>query len=283
MNASVSTVPLDGAHAIVTGAARGIGYATCRRLLAAGAYVSMWDRHEEALRIAVESLTEGGAAGDHIATAVVDVTDSTALSRAYEEGRSRFGAVDVLINNAGHLAPGRLDDQEIDVWRTTIAVNVDAVIALSRLVIPEMYRRRRGHIVNISSAAGAIGVPNLAVYSASKWAVWGFTEALRGEAREHNVLVSSVHPSYVATGMFAGARLRGLGNLIVPRLPDHDVVAEAIVEAALRRGRTRIMRPRSVRLAVLLRGILSDGAFNALIRLLGVWDSMSGWHGRRST
>jgi hypothetical protein len=80
--------------------------------------------------------------------------------------------------------------------------------------------------------------------------------------------------------MFAGARLTGPGRLIVPQLRSHDVVAEAIVEAALRRGRTAPKRPRSVELAVLLRGILPDRWFNGLMRILGVWDSMGSWRGR---
>ena len=122
--------------------------------------------------------------------------------------------------------------------------------------------------------------PSLAVYSASKWAVWGFSEALRAEAAERGVLVSSIHPSYIAEGMFAGARLHGAGRLLVPLLRSHDLIAEAIVCDALGRGRTCVMRPRSIRLAVLLRGILPDRWFNRLMRRLGVWASMSTWRGR---
>jgi hypothetical protein len=80
--------------------------------------------------------------------------------------------------------------------------------------------------------------------------------------------------------MFAGARLRGIGRLIVPLLRSHDVVAEAIVESALRRGETSPKRPRSVGLAVFLRGVLPDRWFNGLIGYLGVRESMNSWHGR---
>jgi len=282
MNRRYPTVPLKGAHAVVTGAARGIGLDTTRRLLMEGVLVSLWDRDDEALTIARNRLVDDGCDPGAIGTVAVDITDTRAVREALERVVADRGAVDILVNNAGHLAPGSFVDQPPEMWMRTLEINVNALVFLTRLVIPEMYERRRGHVVNISSAAGAIGVPRLAVYSAAKWAVWGFSEALRGEALEHNVMVTSIHPSYVATGMFAGARLTGLGALLVPQLSSHDVVAEAIVEDALKRGTSRVMRPRSVRLAVLFRGILPDRWFNGLMRVLGVWDSMTTWRGRGS-
>jgi all-trans-retinol dehydrogenase (NAD+) len=268
---------IAGAHALITGGARGIGRATALRLVDAGASVTLWDRDGDALTAAHRHLEEKGGS---VHTAVVDITDGEAIEPALRAAADALGPIDILINNAGHLAPGRLEDQEAEVWMQTIDVNLAALVRLTRLVIPGMYARNAGHVVNISSAAGAIGVPGLAVYSATKWAVWGFSEALRAEARAHGVQVSSIHPSYIAEGMFAGARLTGPGRLIVPQLRSHDVVAEAIVEAALRRGRTAPKRPRSVELAVLLRGILPDRWFNGLMRILGVWDSMGSWRGR---
>jgi all-trans-retinol dehydrogenase (NAD+) len=270
-------VLIAGAHALITGGARGIGLATAVRLVDADASVTLWDLDDNALDAARDHLERAGGA---VHTAVVDITDGAALDPALEHATAALGPVDILINNAGHLAPGRFEDQDADVWMKTIEVNLAALVRLTRLVIPGMYARNAGHVVNISSAAGAIGVPGLAVYSATKWAVWGFSEALRAEARDCGVRVSSIHPSYIAEGMFAGARLTGPGRLIVPQLRSHDVVAEAIVEAALRRGRTAPKRPRSVELAVLLRGLLPDRWFNGLMRILGVWDSMGSWRGR---
>ncbi len=272
-------VHLPGSHAVITGGARGIGLATARRLLAAGCRVSLWDRDAPGLRAAAAELRRDEP-GAHLHTEVCDVTDYDQLRRALAAGTDELGPVDILINNAGHLAPGHFTDQDAETWMTSLDVNLNALIYLTRLVIPGMYERRTGHVVNISSAAGTIGVPGLAVYSAAKWAVWGFSEALRAEARPHGVMVSSIHPSYIAEGMFAGAELKGLGKLIVPLLRSHDVVAEAIVESALRRGRYSPKRPRTVRIAVFLRGILPDPWFNRLIQHLGAWESMSGWHGR---
>ena len=273
-------VNLSRSHAVITGGARGIGLATARRLVAAGSRVSLWDRDAESLAAAAADLSAKDPEAQ-VHTGVCDITDHDQLRRALDDSMSALGPVDILVNNAGHLAPGQFVEQDADTWMMSLDVNLNALIYLTRLVIPGMYERGTGHIVNISSAAGTIGIPGLAVYSAAKWAVWGFSEALRAEARPHGVMVSSIHPSYIAHGMFAGAELKGLGKVIVPLLRSHDVVAEAIVESALRRGRTSPKRPRTVRIAVFLRGILPDPWFNRLIKHLGAWDSMSGWRGRR--
>jgi all-trans-retinol dehydrogenase (NAD+) len=136
--------------------------------------------------------------------------------------------------------------------------------------------------VNISSAAGILGVPDMAAYSAAKWGVWGLTESLRHEARNRgkDVRFSSIHPSYIATGMFEGARVSGLGSLLVPQVKNHDVIAKCIVEGALKKGKPRLIRPRSVWLAILFRGLLPDAWFQGVIRLLNVHRSMSTWKGR---
>lgn len=282
MSARKVGVNLAASHAVITGGARGIGLATARRLLAAGSRVSLWDLDGDALATAVAELSADFSDLPDLPlhSEVCDITDHDQQRRALCGSTTALGPVDILINNAGHLATGQFADQEADTWMNSLDVNLNALVYLTRLVVPGMYQRRRGHIINISSAAGTIGVPGLAVYSAAKWAVWGFSEALRGEARSHGVMVSSIHPSYIAEGMFAGARLTGLGRVIVPLLRTHDVVAEAIVESALRRGRSSPKRPRTVRIAILLRGILPDPWFNWVVRHLGVWDSMSGWRGR---
>jgi all-trans-retinol dehydrogenase (NAD+) len=127
-----------------------------------------------------------------------------------------------------------------------------------------------------------VGVPRLAVYSATKWAVWGLTEALRHEQwnrKLDHIRFSSVHPNYVRTGLFAGAGLQGLGGVLVPRLRDHDVVAGAIVEGALKRGRYVVKRPRSLRLTTLFRAFLPDSLFQLWLRLFQMHTSMQGWAG----
>lgn len=197
-----------------------------------------------------------------------------------------MGRIDILVNNAGYLAPGNFLDQPVHTWRKTVDVNVNGMINTIYAVLPGMYERNFGHIVNVSSAAGLLGVSGLAVYAASKWAVAGLTESLRHEAlnlKKRGVAFSSVHPSYVAEGLFAGAGMRGLGAVLVPRLRDHDVVARAIVNAALKRRRHAPKRPLSVRLATLLRGILPDALFQGVVRAFGIHRSMSTWVGKSGT
>jgi all-trans-retinol dehydrogenase (NAD+) len=145
-----------------------------------------------------------------------------------------------------------------------------------------MYRRGFGHVVNVSSAAGLVGVPGLSAYCASKWGVFGLTESLRHESHIRSggqVKFSSVHPMFLRTGMFEGASLKGLGSIIFPCVANHDVIAKAIVEGALKRGRRVVKRPRSLRLVLLLRGLLPDAIFNGMSRILNVHTSMNRYKG----
>lgn len=272
---------LEGKSAIVTGAAAGIGFATAKRLAAEGCAVTMWDLDGEAVGTAASTVREN--ASREVFAHQCDVTDFERVTHLTETAVREMGRIDILVNNAGHLAPGNFLDQSMETWTRTIEVNFTAVTGVTRAVLPHMWDRGRGHVVNVASAASYVGVPGMAVYSASKWAVLGLTEALRHEARNAGrcgLRFSSVHPNYVMSGMFAGARMKGLGALILPRLRSHDVVAKAIVESALKRGRRCPRRPRSLRLSPFLRGILPDSLFGFLVRGLNVHKSMSTWVGR---
>lgn len=273
---------LNGKTAVLTGGAGGIGLATARRLVDEGCAVTLWDLDVEGLESAVAELRERRADVPVYAHRC-DLTDEERVRSLVDTAIEEMGHVDILINNAGHLAPGTLIDQPVSVWKTTIDVNLTAVVATTRAILPHLYERGSGHVVNVSSASAFVGVPGLAVYSATKSAVWGFTEALRQEAinaGKRGVRFSSVHPNYIARGMFEGARMTGLGGVVFPRLRDHDVAAKAIVVAALKRGRRCPKRPRSLRATVLLRGILPDAWFNGLARVMRVHESMSLWRGR---
>lgn len=263
---------LNSKVAIVTGAARGIGLATAKRLREAGARVVIWDLEPGAID-AVGDLAE--------LTQRVDVSDGEAVLAAVREVQEKLGPIDILVNNAGVFRPGAFEAAPVSEWDLTIDVNVRGVINASHAVLPQMYERDRGHIVNISSAAGLLGVPGMSVYSASKWAVLGLTESIRHEARNRgsHVRVSSIHPMYITTGLFEGAKLSGLGAIVVPQVKDHDVIAKAVVEKALRRGRYLVRRPRTLWLASLLRGILPHRWFLRATRLFGVHTSMNRWRG----
>ena len=271
---------LQGKIAIVTGGAMGIGFATAQRLLDEGCSVTIWDFNGAALEAALAALR---SSGKDVRGYVCDVSDSKRVYALAAQAIKEMGRIDILINNAGYVYGSDIIDGPDEAWERTIAVNLTALVYTIRAVLPHMYERNSGHIVNLSSAAGMLGVPKLAVYSATKWAVWGLTESLRFEARERGkrgVRFSSIHPSYLSQGMFAGARLNWMGNLVIPLVPNHDVIARGIVDGALKKGHYSPKRPVTLNLAPRLRGLLPDRWFQELLAFLGVPQSMQQWKGR---
>jgi all-trans-retinol dehydrogenase (NAD+) len=270
---------LKNKTAVITGGAMGIGLATAKRLLQEGCSVIIWDKNEQAIE---EALKELKHINPNVSGYVCDVTDK---KRVYElAGLPESQKVDILINNAGYVKGGALTDLEDEVWERTININLTALVYTTKAFLPKMYERNCGHIINISSAAGLLGVPNLAVYCATKWAVWGLTESLRFEAQEkgkNGVKFSSIHPSFLAKGMFEGAKLGVLGNLIVPLVKDHDVIAKAIVKSALKKGKYSPKRPQTLNITLRLRALLPDKLFQKTLYLLGVNKSMNKWKGRK--
>lgn len=272
---------LAGRRAVVTGGARGIGFYTARRLLQAGCAVALWDRDEEALEAARAELTSRVPEARCEALRC-DVTDKAEVQAAAGESERRLGGIDILVNNAGTTVGGAFTERTIEEWEQLVRIDLDSLLYTCYAVLPRMEGAGFGRVVNLSSAAGMVGVPHLAVYAATKWAVWGLTESLRQEYWDRakgDIRFSSVHPNYVRTGLFEGARMRGLGGLLVPQVRNHDVVAMAIVESALRRGRHVVRRPRSLRLATLFRGLFPDRLFQLNLRAFDVHRSMSGWVG----
>jgi all-trans-retinol dehydrogenase (NAD+) len=266
--------------AVVTGGAMGIGFATSKRLLQEGAIVTIWDLNAQAIEEAVRQLSEYGKVFGH----PCDVTEKERVLELAATAKREMGRVDIVINNAGYVKGGDFLERPVADWEKTIAVNLTALVYVTAALLPDMYERNFGFIVNISSAAGMIGVPNLAVYSATKWAVWGLTESLRMEAHnrgKNGVKFASIHPCFLAKGMFEGAQLGFPGRWIVPLVKDHDVIAKAIVESALKKERYSPKRPRSLKLVLLLRS-LPDKWFQWLLGVLGVAQSMKTWRGRQT-
>ena len=270
---------LHNKTAVVTGGAMGIGLATVRRLVAEGCSVTIWDLNEKALDEAKNELASRGTVYAHRC----DVTDKKLVYELAKKAEQEMGRVDILVNNAGYVSGGDLLDRPDEEWERTIDVNLTALIYTTRAFLPGMYERNCGHVVNISSAAGTIGVPGLAVYAATKWGVWGLTESLRMEAfnqKKDGVKFSTIHPSYIAKGMFEGARLGFPGRLIVPLVKNHDVIAGAIVDSALKKDRFSPKRPRTVNMNLRFRALMPDSWFQHFLMLMGVGGSMKSWHGR---
>ncbi len=192
----MNQIDLHGKSAIVTGAARGIGFAIAQRLLASGANCSLWDNNPDALAAAAKKL--GDPARVH--TAAVDVTDEARVNAAAQASQARFGAVDILVNNAGIAGVSKkLWECTTAEWRAVMELDLFAVFLCCRAVVPLMLPRNAGRIVSIASIAGKEGNPNASHYSAAKAGVIGLTKSLGKELANTEIRVTCLAPAVVET------------------------------------------------------------------------------------
>lgn len=195
---------LKGKNALVTGAGKGIGRAIAIALAAEGVNVALMARTTAQLEQVAEEVK---AKGVKAAVVTADVTDINAVNKAVDEARAQLGAIDILINNAGVGAFGKFLELEPEKWESIIKVNLLGPYYVTRAVLPEMIERQTGDIVNISSTAGQKGAPVTSAYSASKFGLIGMSESLMQEVRKHNIRVSTLTPSTVATDMAIDLKL----------------------------------------------------------------------------
>ena len=196
----MNQLDLKGRVAIVTGAARGIGYAIARRALQSGATVALWDVDGDRLESTRQDLSSLGT----VSAERVDITDADAVASAAAVTRSRHDRIDILVNNAG-IAGGNGLTWELDpaVWRRVIDVNLVGCFLVCRAVIPHLIANGYGRIVNVASIAGKEGNPAASHYSASKAGVIGLTKSLGKELATKNILVNCVTPAAANTEIFA--------------------------------------------------------------------------------
>jgi len=261
---------------LITGASSGIGRLMAKAFGAEGALVILWGRERVALETVEKEFRESGM---RCAAYPCDLARRDSSDAAARRVIRDHGAIDILINNAG-VVSGRplleISDAEI---AGTFDVNALAPIWTTRAFLPTMIERGRGHIVTIASAAGLIGVPRLTDYAASKHAVVGFDDALRAELRHlgHRQIRTTVVCSYfISTGLFEGA---SASSPLLPILTP-EYAARQIVRA-IRRGRRRLLLPRTVAVVYLAR-LLPVPILDWIARALGVTRSMDGFRGRRT-
>lgn len=195
----MNQVDLQGRVAVITGGAQGIGYACAQRMLRSGARVVLWDIDAARLSQARDKLLAIGPTS----TAVVELTDDSAVADATARAMAEHKRIDILLNNAG-ITGGNGTTWELDpaVWRRVIEVNLIGPYLTCRRVVPHMIAQGYGRIVNIASVAGKEGNPNASHYSASKAALIGLTKSLGKELATKGVLVNAVTPAAAKTAMF---------------------------------------------------------------------------------
>ncbi len=268
---------LDSRIAVITGAASGIGRATAIAMADAGCHVALVDVDTDGLAEVLARISS-----DRPATSVrckayeADVGDARAMEELTDEVISEFGAVHIVVNNAGINVTARFEDHSLEDFRRTFDVNLWGVIHGCHFFLPYLRRVDEAHIVNISSAFGIVGTAGQAAYCASKFAVRGLTETLHEELKDTSIGVTVVHPGCIATNIvntaqFSDDQLAADSRAYFERngcAPEK--VAQRIV-TAIRKNQHRVLVTPEARLFDLARRIAPTSGNRLANRALGVF------------
>lgn len=199
---------LKNKNAFITGAGKGIGKAVAIALAKEGVNLILVSRTKSDIDQLAE---ETAKLGVKTLALSADVSDISSINSAVEKAIAEFKSIDILINSAGIASFGKFLELEPEAWERIIQVNLMGTYYTTRAIIPNMIERQTGDIINISSTAGLNGNALTSAYSASKFAVLGLTDSLMQEMRKHNIRVTALTPSTVATDMAKDLNLTG-GN-----------------------------------------------------------------------
>ncbi|MFJ2195831.1 SDR family oxidoreductase [Streptomyces violaceusniger] len=208
-NAAPPDGPLSGCAALVTGASSGIGAATALALARQGADLALVARRTDRLEDLAATLRKEGR---FCAVLTADLRSAAQARQCVEDAAEQCGRLDVLVNNAGYVATGTVEESDPETWERMIDLNVEAVLQTSRQALPHLLRtasdgpRGVADLVNVSSVGGRVARPGNSVYSATKHAVGAFSEAMRQEVTARGVRVGLVEPGMTVTEMTAGNR-----------------------------------------------------------------------------
>ena len=276
------TVTVANSRFLVTGAAMGMGRLYVERAIADGAdVIVLWDVNAKQLAATVKELSPSLTKEQKLVAMTVDISDATAVEKACAEVTRAHGGIDVLINNAGVVTGALFVDHEpergIDL---TMRVNAIAPMLITRAFLPGMISGGRdARVINISSASAFVSNPRMSVYAASKWALLGWSDTVRLELEQmnvKNVKVLTVCPSYISTGMFAGAK----GPLLMPIMKPGYVVWRVWTEM-LKGKKNLLILPPMARVSTLVKGILPQGAYDWVAdKIFGVYHTMDQFTGR---
>jgi short-subunit dehydrogenase len=228
---------------VITGASQGIGKAIAQKFAHEGYNVVLAARQGDRLEALAQELTTS----DHRALAIpTDVKDPTQVSALMQQALEHFGAIDVLVNNAGIYISGPVEEFSLDDWHQAIDTNLWGYIHTIHALLPHFIERRSGTIVNLSSIGGKVPVPYLVPYSTSKFAITGLTQSLRAELSAKGIHVSGIYPSLIKSDFLERAVFRGKNAedqsdrrrqveqvLDVPFVEKPEDVAKAVWEAVV--------------------------------------------------
>lgn len=257
---------------LITGAARGLGLAMAHRFAAEGAELVLTDLDAATLDTARAELEAKGA---RCRAYPLDVTDDDAITAVREQLRRDAGTIDLLVNNAGVVFGGPFLEVPLAHHRLTYRVNVEGVVAVTYAFLPDLIAAPGGHVVFIASASGFVGLPNGTTYASSKWASIGFAESLRLELKHqgHKVDVTTVCPTYIATGMFEGAKPPKTTHMLDP-----DDIADKVV-LAVKHRKVWVLEPWIVKITPLLKSALPTALGDFVADAFGASTSMDSWRG----
>ncbi|XP_066268776.1 epidermal retinol dehydrogenase 2-like isoform X1 [Branchiostoma lanceolatum] len=265
---------VSGEIVLITGAGSGLGRGMALSFARLGATIVAWDINKEANEATVQMIREEGGKASGF---VCDCSKRDDIYRAAQEVKRSVGHVTILINNAGIVTGRKFLDCPDDLIQKTMDINTNAHFWTTKAFLPHMMEQNKGHLVNIVSAAGLMGVAGLADYCASKFGALGFAESIRSELRiqgKDGVHVTCVCPSFINTGMFNGAELKDTTMLG----PD-DVVREIV--AAVQRNQFMLVLPRSTAVFNNLKGLIPQSLLDRSQDASGMHHSMDGWVGRQ--
>jgi short-subunit dehydrogenase len=257
--------PTDRKVVIITGASSGIGAAAARRLARDGMRLTLAARRVDRLeQVAADVEALGGEA----LIVPTDVREHADIERMVQVTLDRWGRIDVLLNNAGVGHDDSLINIKPEKIRDEIHINLVAVIECARAVLPAMLRQKSGHIINVASIAGLIATPGSSIYSASKFGVNGFSDALHREMLGTGIRVSAFCPGYTPSEISPQLKAIAEGRPDAPSFPGLMPVAYVADQIArlIRRPRLRLIIPPSWKFLVIL-AFLFPGLADALLPL----------------
>jgi len=249
---------------LITGGSRGLGLVLAREFAAQGARVAVCARNEQDLARVRE---EFAARGDHFFSGRCDVSDRTQVESLLRSVENALGAVDVLVNNAGTILVGPLEHMTLEDFEEVMRINFWGAVNTTLAALPGMKRRRQGRIVNITSIGGKVAFPHLLPYTASKFALVGFSEGLRVELAKDGICVTTVVPNLMRTGSPRNAEFKGAHEdeyawfTIADSLPGASMSAERAARQIVRacqNGESEVVLGLPAKLAVIANGVAPE-------------------------